>query len=435
MLFLGYIFIALAGAFILTLKGMHKNPISFIDALFTSTSAISMTGLIVKNTANDFTFWGQFVILCLIKIGGFGYMGLGLFVYLLIRKKIGFSGKNLLKESMIYPTMDGLLGFLKKVFLFVFIIELCGAILLSLRFMLEMDIKHAVWSGIFHSISAFNNAGFSIFETGLMSYRQDIWINLVITSLIIIGGIGYFVLLEVYFFQKKRLATLSLHTKIVLTMTFTLIIFATLVIFLLEYNNIKSIGSFSLFDKILSSYFTAVNYRTAGFNTLDFSTFKDASLFFGSLFMVIGGSPGGTSGGIKVTTVAILLIYAYWTIRGGRIRIFKYELSQDVISKAFVISIGSSIYMILCVMLLSLLESDHPFLTLLFETSSAFATVGVSVGDGGTLSLSALFGSESKLIIIIMMISGRIGIFAFLLSIFIQEKEKYIRYPEGKVYL
>lgn len=435
-LFLGYVGIAIFGAFILRLDIMSKSDMSFIDALFTSASAISMTGLIVKNIATDFTIWGQIFLLFLIQIGGLGYMGLGIFFYLLIRKKIGFNERNMLKESLIYPHIDGVIDFLKKIVIFVFITEFVGAVLLSLRFALEMSMPQAIWNGLFLSISSFNNAGFTLFEYGLMPYRQDFWINFIVTTLIIIGGIGYFVLLELYLFKKKRLGTLSIHTKIVLSGTVILIILATVVVFLFEYANKNSIGSFSLFDKLLSSYFISVNYRTSGFNTIDLNTLKDASLFFGSLFMVIGGGPGGTSGGIKITTAAVLIIYTYWVIKNARAaHIFHYEIPEETIRKAFVITVGSIMYVIICVIIVSLLEQEYRFINILFEVSSAFATVGVSTGDGGTLSLSALFSNESKLIIILLMITGRIGIFAFLISIFTQEKEKFLKYPQGKVYL
>ncbi len=434
-LFIGYILIALFGSFILMLPIMHTKSISFLDAFFTSASAVSMTGLVVLNTSLDFSFYGQLVILLLIQIGGLGYMSIAMALYILVRKKMSFGEKNLLRESLIYPSTDGLVGFLKKVLFFVFAIELIGAILLFFRFKLDMNLSEALWASIFHSISAFNNAGFSVFESGLMPYRNDFWINFIITSLVIIGGLGYFVLLELYFFSKRRFATLSLHTRLVLISTVVLIIFASLVVFLFEYHNPKSIGEFSLFDKIMSAYFTAVNYRTAGFNTLDISTFKDASLFFGSLFMIIGGAPGGTAGGIKVTTIAVLLIYAYWSIKDSNTRIFNFEIPNETINKAFIITVSSIVYIITCVLILSLIEDDKSFLPLLFETSSAFATVGVSVGDGGTLSLSALFNSESKLIIILLMLSGRVGVLAFLFSIFFKEKEKYLNYPKGKIIL
>jgi len=431
----GYIIIALAGAILLSFDFSHTKELSFLDAFFTSTSAVSMTGLVVKNTASDFSIYGQIIILALVQIGGLGYMGIGLFVYILIRKKVGFSGKNLLKESLLYPSMDGLFGFFKKVLLFIFAIEFIGWILLTLRFALEMPFAQALWFGFFHSISAFNNSGFIIFENGLLEFKHDLALNIIITSLVIIGGLGYFVLVELYFFQRKRLQHISLHTKIVVFATIFLIVFSTLIIFIFEYSNPKTIGSFSLFDKILSAYFIAVNYRTSGFNTLDIASFKDASLFFGSLFMVIGGAPGGTAGGMKVTTVMVLLLYAYWSIKDGRVRIFGYEIPQETINKAFIISVGSAVYIVVCTILLSLIETDFPFIALLFETSSAFATVGLSVGDGGTLSLCAKFHEVSKIILIIMMLSGRIGVFAFLLSVFNQDKAIHIKYPQGRVNL
>lgn len=434
-LFLGYIFIALFGAFVFLIPIMHTKPISFLDAFFTSASAVSMTGLITLNTSADFTLYGQIFILVLIQIGGLGYMSIAMALYILIRKKMSVGEKKLLKESLIYPNTDGLIGFLKKVLLFVFTIEFIGSVLLFLKFKLDMPIKEALWSSIFHSISAFNNAGFSIFENGMTLYRDDFWINFIITSLIIIGGLGYFVLLELYFFQKKHLINLSLHTKLVLISTLILIIFASFIVFIFEYHNTKSIGNLPLFEKIMSAYFTAVNYRTAGFNTLDLGAFKDASLFFGSLFMIIGGAPGGTAGGIKVTTIAVLLIYSYWSIKDSNARIFNFEIPQETINKAFIITVSSIVYIIICVLILSLIENDKNFLHLLFETSSAFATVGVSVGDGNTLSLSANFNPESKLIIILLMLSGRVGILAFLFSIFFKEKEKYLNYPKGKIIL
>ncbi len=165
------------------------------------------------------------------------------------------------------------------------------------------------------------------------------------------------------------------------------------------------------------------------------SALHDASLFFGSLFMVIGGAPGGTAGGMKITTLVVLLFYVYWSIRNGRVRIFNQEISQETISRAFIITVGSAVYIVIAVILISLLESKFNFIYILFEISSAFATVGISVGDGGTLSLCALFSDSSKIIIIIMMLSGRIGVYAFLLSIFKEDKSTHIKFPEGKIYL
>lgn len=435
LLLIGYISIAFIGAFLLSLPVMHTHHIDFLDAFFTAASAVSMTGLTVVNTGLDFTPLGQGLILALIQLGGLGYISIAMFIYIIMRKKISFDNKNLLKESLIYPTMDGVVGFLRKILFFVFGIELIGALLLFLKFKLNMPFEKAVWSAVFHSVSAFNNAGFSIFADGLMPYRDDLWINLIITSLILLGGLGYFVIFEIYFYTKRRFANISLHTKIVVSSTIFLSIFATLIIFSFEYNNDRTLGELGFFHKILSSYFTAINYRTAGFNTLDLGALKDASLFFGSLFMIIGGAPGGTAGGVKVTTIAVLLIYGYCSLKDSPAKIFRFEIPKDTINKAFVISICSIFYIIVCVLFLSLVETNIPFLPLLFEVSSAFATVGVSVGDGAGHALVAAMSPESKIVLMIAMFTGRVGILAFFTAIFFKDKQQNINYPKGKIIL
>lgn len=436
-LLIGYTAIAILGAFLLMLPAMHKiENFNFVDAFFMTSSAVSVTGLIVQNTGSDFTFWGQLLLLVIIQIGGFGYMSVTSFIYLILRLKIDHSNRMLLRDNLALPMADGLLGFLKRLFLLVFIVEGIGAVLLCMRFMLEFPFLQALWLGIFHSISAFNNAGFSIFESGLLGYRSDVSINLIITTLIIIGGAGYFVLLEIYYRYKKRSFKISTHTKVVLTTTLSLLAVTFVAVFLLEYNNPKSIGSLPLWEKILSSYFTAVNYRTAGFNTLDLSLFKDSSLFFGSIFMVIGGAPGGTAGGIKVTVLAILVLYAYHTLRGSSATyVYHRRISQESISKSFVVIVVAFFYVSCCVMVLSLFESggSRGFLALLFEVCSAFGTVGLSMGDGGILSLSANFDIVGKLIIILLMLSGKIGILGFAIALIATKKRSNITYPEAKI--
>lgn len=435
-LLIGYIVIALIGALLLMLPAMHKNDINFIDSLFMSSSAVSVTGLIVKNTGTDFTFLGQLTLLIIIQIGGFGYMSVTSFIYLMLRLKIDHKNRVLIKDNLSLPTTLGTIGFIKKLFFMVLIIESIGACLLSLNFMLEYPFFESIWLGIFHSISAFNNAGFSIFQNGLMNYRDDIFVNIVITTLIIIGGIGYFVILEIYYKTSKQYEKLSTHTKVVLITTLILITIAFLSVFLLEYNNPKSIGELETWQKILASYFASINYRTSGFNTLDLSLFRDESLFFGSIFMVIGGAPGGTAGGIKVTTLAILVIYSYRVLRNSNeIVIFNRKIEQETIMKSFVIITLSAIYISTCVMILSLVEDggSRGFLAILFEVCSAFGTVGLSMGDGGILSLSANFDDMGKIIIILLMLSGKVGILSFAITLFKKQKNVKIEYVEAKI--
>ena len=435
-LLIGYIIIAIAGALLLLLPVMHKTEIAFIDALFMTSSAVSVTGLIVKNTGADFTFLGQLTLLVIIQIGGFGYMSVASFIYLFIRAKIDYRDRMLVKDNLTLPNTLGIVGFLKKMLLMVVAIEGIGAVLLTLRFALDYPILDAIWFGIFHSISAFNNAGFSVFQSGLMEYRDDFSINIIITTLIILGGLGYFVILELYYRFKKHHYKLSIHAKIVLITTAILLISAFIFTFLLEYKNPKSIGELNLYQKILSSYFVAVNYRTSGFNTLDLSLFSDASLFFGSLFMVVGGAPGGTAGGIKVTTLAILVICVYRILKGSNeMLIFERKIEQETIQKSFVVVVLAFLTITTCVMILSLFENGgtRGFLALLFEVCSAFGTVGLSMGDGGILSLSANFDTMGKSIIILLMISGKVGILAFALSLFRKQKESHIQHIETKI--
>ncbi|RDU54621.1 potassium transporter [Helicobacter sp. MIT 00-7814] len=435
-LLIGYVLIALFGAGLLMLPAMHRGELAFIDAFFTTSSAISVTGLIVKSNATDFSFGGQLVILCLIQLGGFGYMSLGSALYLMLRKNINHSNAMLLKENLAYPTTDGLGGFLKRMFLITLSIEACGALILTLRFMLDFSPTQALWQGIFHSISAFNNAGFSIFAQGLMPYRDDVVLNLTITTLIIIGGIGYFVLVECYLVAKGWKGGFSLHSKIVLIMTAILLVVAFFSVFLLEYHNAKSIGDLSLGHKILSSYFAAVNYRTSGFNTLDLSLLQDPTLFFSSIFMVIGGAPGGTAGGVKVTTIAIIFLHIFYTLRGSmQVKVYNRAITPQTISKAYVVVILSALYIVLALMALCLFEDggSRGFLALLFEICSAFGTVGLSMGDGGVLSLSAHFTPFGKSVIIILMLCGKVGIFAFCVSMIIKEKSAHIGYLPAKI--
>ena len=435
-LFIGYVVIALLCAFGLMLPSMHNGEISFIDSLFTTSSALSVTGLIVKSSATDFTFSGQLLILCLIQLGGLGYMSLWCILYVLFRKNMNHSNVLTLKENLAYPTTEGMNDFLKKMFIMAFSIEGVGAIILTMRFMLDMPVEEALWQGIFHSISAFNNAGFSILPEGLMPYRDDLVINLAITTLIIIGGIGYFVLIETYLVAKKHASGFSIHSKIVFIMTAILLITAFLSVFLLEYNNEKSIGDLPLGYKILSSYFAAVNYRTSGFNTLDLSLLEDPTLFFSSIFMVIGGAPGGTAGGVKVTTIAIIFLHAYAMIRGSsQTKVFSRAIDSQSVSKAFVVMLLACAYITIMLVALCLFEDGgaRGFLALLFEVCSAFGTVGLSMGDGGVLSLSAHFSDFGRSVIIILMLSGKVGIFAFSVSMVLKQKKTHIQYPQTKI--
>lgn len=411
----------------------HNGHLRFIDAVFTATSAVCVTGLIVKDTPVDFTSFGQAIILALIQLGGLGYMTAVTFLAVMRKQKIGHRDRLILKESLNHPGLDGLVRFLKIVFASIIIIEAVGMLILTLRFWADMSFAKALWFGAFHAISAFNNAGFSLFSDNMMGYRGDLIINLTIPFLIILGGLGYVVLLEIYNFRRSRIVRISTHTKIVLWMSGILILLGMFLLLSLEWNNPKSFGSLSTYEKILAAWFASVNYRTAGFNSIDFSTLTDSNLFFATFFMMTGGSPGGTAGGIKTTAVALALIGVWYTLRGeSSAHIFRRSLSSYQINKAYAVIFVASIYVVVSTIILS--EVEHlPFLRILFETTSAFGTVGVSTGNGGVLSYSALFSDWGKINIIVLMLMGRVGVFAFTIIIVGKAAESRIKYAEGKV--
>lgn len=431
-IFLGYICVIFLGAIILSMPFSHIGELKFIDALFTSTSATCVTGLIVSSTSENFTFWGEFVILGLIQMGGIGYMSLVIIFFLLLKNKIEFDAKRATKLSLDTPDLH-VGAFVKKILLIVLICETLGAILLTYEFSKRYEFLDALWFGIFHSISAFNNAGFSLFTDSVISYSSNFVVMSTICILIIIGGLGYFVILELYE-HKKYSTRISIHTKIVLYGTAILIISGMVLFGSIEWNNPKNFGELTLYEKILNLFFLSVNFRTAGFNSIDLSTLKDSSLFFSTLFMMIGAGQGGTAGGMKITTIAVLIILVYFVLKQNNQQphIFKRTIEQKLINKATAIIMFSSAF-VLFITLLLVETQDFPFLRILFEVVSGFCTVGVSVGDGGILSLSAKFDDFGKSIIIITMIAGRLGVFAFGLLLVGKAKTTHFKYPVGRI--
>jgi trk system potassium uptake protein TrkH len=431
-IFLGYLFIIFLGAVLLSLPISHIGELDFIDALFTSASATSVTGLIVISTAETFTFVGEFIILALIQMGGIGYMSLVIIFFLSFNQKLNIDEKRAMKQSLDLPTLH-VGAFAKKILAFVLFIEFVGAIILTFRFLDNYEFSKAVWFGIFHSISAFNNAGFSLFSDVLIGYQSDTIVLLTICFLIILGGLGYFVLIEIY--ENRRFSKrFTIHTRIMLYGTIILIVFGMLLFLSIEWNNPKTFGNLSFYDKILNAFFLSVNFRTAGFNSIDLASLKDSSLFFSTLFMMTGAGQGSTAGGIKITTVAILIITVIYILKESNQQpsIFKRTIEQKVINKALAIIISSSFFVLFAVLIL--VETQNlPFMNILFEVVSAFATVGVSTGNGDILSLSQQFDTFGKIVIIILMVAGRLGVFAFGIILVGKAKTKHFKYPVGKI--
>lgn len=431
-IFLGYVIIITLGACLLSLPISHVNELTFIDALFTSASATCVTGLIVTSTSENFTFIGELIIVILIQCGGIGYMTLVIIFYLFIKNKLTIDEKRAMKQSLDLPDLH--VGtFVKKILTVVLIIELIGAIILFFEFYQDYELKNALWFSIFHSISAFNNAGFSLFTDSIMGYQNNIIVLFTIGFLVIFGGLGYFVLIEIYE-NRKTSKRFSIHTRIMIYGTLILIISGMILFLSIEWTNPNTFGNLSFYEKIINSFFLSINFRTSGFNSIDIGSLKDSSLFFSTLYMMIGAGQGSTAGGMKITTVAILIITVIYILKESNQQpnIFKRTIDQKLINKALAIIMCSSFFVLIAVLIL--IETQNlPFLKILFEVVSAFGTVGVSTGNGGILSFSEQFDTLGKIIIIILMIAGRLGVFAFGLILVGKAKIKHFKYPKGRI--
>ncbi|WP_461834753.1 TrkH family potassium uptake protein [Desulfothermus sp.] len=424
------------GAFLLHMDfSLAKGPISWVDALFTATSATCVTGLIVVDTGTFFTRIGQIIILSLIQIGGLGIMTITSLIFYLWSRRISLTDRIAVGQGLLHDPTFSLGSFLIKVAVMTFVIEGMGSILLYLYLGGKID----YFSALFHSISAFCNAGFSLYSDSLVQFRSDVWLNFIIMSLIILGGLGFSVLQELYNYIPLRLKgeriRLSWHTQVVLSTTFFLIIGGSLFIFLAEYfaNNLQ----YPFKEKFLLSIFQSVTCRTAGFNTVSIGHLTNVSLFIMIMLMFIGGAPGSCAGGIKVTTFRTILAYARSQIflKGKQAVIGNFAVKEEDLNKAIVLFIFASGIIFLAVMLLNITEGgDVPhvftrglFLEVLFEATSAFGTVGLSTGLTPHLSLAG------KLIIITLMFIGRLGPILFLSFVqHIQEEPRFF-WPEENI--
>ncbi|HZA33769.1 MAG TPA: potassium transporter TrkG, partial [Vicinamibacterales bacterium] len=291
------------------------ETLSLLDAFFTATSAVCVTGLVVVDTPNDLSIFGQSVVLLLIQAGGLGYMSITTVVAVAIGKQLTVHERLTLQEALNVQTMDGLIRFVMNVFKLTLAFEIIGALVLAFRWMGQMGLGRALYFGLFHSVSAFNNAGFALFSDSLMGFRDDPIVNATILTLLVCGGLGFVVLTELG--RLRRTRRLSVHTRLVLTTSAALVIGATVAIFVLERSNPRTIGSLAFPQAFLASFFQAVTPRTAGFNTLDIGAMTPPALFLLMVLMFIGAAPGGTGGGIKVTTLSVTVAALWATVRGG----------------------------------------------------------------------------------------------------------------------
>ncbi len=398
-----------------------------VDALFTATSATCVTGLTVVDTANHWSTFGEIVILLLIQIGGFGIMTVATLLLMAGNRRIGLTQRVLIRESMGINRLGGVVRIVKQMAIFTITLEILGAGLIYLRLATLYPTGEAIWKSVFHSISAFNNAGFDLFGNfnSLIAFRHDAYFLMITFGLVFIGGISYLVIADV--FRVRKWVRLSLDTKLILTTTISLLVFGTVVLFFNEMNNPATMGSLSLSQKILDAFSHSVSSRTAGFSTINVADFTTYSLFFLMFLMFIGGSPGSTAGGIKVTTFGLLAATVINALRGKeRPGAFGREFQQRQIVRAFTLMILALTLVAVFVFILSIIE-DFPFIGLLFETVSAFGTVGLSTGITPELSLTA------KLMLSVLMFIGRLGPLALIITLIHRTQTTEFHYPKDMI--
>lgn len=433
-LVLGFAIVIMLGATLLNLPiaSVNGKSIGFIDALFTSASAVCVTGLVVVNTASHWTIFGKIIILLLIQIGGLGFMSMATLVALLLGRRITLKERLILQEDLNQFTMQGLVKLTKYVLLSTFVIEFVGAVLLSFTFIPYYgSVFKGITFAIFHSISAFCNAGFDITGNSMVDFVGDPIVNIAICLLVIIGGLGYSVYINITdrIVRKDVKRQFSLHTKMVLTITAYLLLIGFVGFFILEFTNINTLAKLTFPEKIWASIFQAVVPRTAGFNSVDIGKITNASTFLIIILMFIGGSPGSTAGGIKTTTIGSIFYAIVSVIRGNsEVEAFKKRIPNEIVYRSLAI-IGIAFLLVILVTMLLTITENALFIDVLFETVSAFATVGLSRG------LTPNLTNVGRLIITGTMFIGRLGPLTMAFAIAQRQKKNTgkFKYPEEKI--
>ncbi|ERT64919.1 MULTISPECIES: TrkH family potassium uptake protein [Peptoniphilus] len=429
-LFLGmsFLIVILIGATLLSLPiaSVDGNSVGFVNAFFTASSATAVTGLVVANTATQWTMFGKVVIITLIQIGGLGTITLFSIATVLLGRKISLQQRLLVKEQLNITSMSGIVKWVIYVTKITFLIEFTGALLLSFSLIPKYGFKTGVWYSIFHAISAFCNAGFDLFGDSIVSYSGDIYINMIICGLVILGGLGFLVYMDIY--NAGSFRKLKVHSKVVITVSALLLFAGTIATLLIEYNNSLSIGEFGFGHKVLASFFQSTVTRTAGFNSIDIGQVHDATAIIYIFLMFIGGSPASTAGGLKTTTFAVMVFSTIGMVRGEHdIVIFNRKIDKEVILRALAITIVCISLVITVTMAVAIIEHDRfEFLDILFESVSAFGTVGMTRGITPHLS------DISKVILAFTMFIGRVGPTTLAVGL-MKTKPSSIKYASGKI--
>ncbi|BAZ41715.1 TrkH family potassium uptake protein [Calothrix sp. NIES-4101] len=430
---LGFLAVIAVGTILLmmpfsTSSGEWNN---LVVALFTSTSAVCVTGLSVVDPGTYFSFWGELFIALLAQIGGLGYMTTTTFLILLIGKKFDMRQKIAIQQALDRPGMSGSAQIIRSIIATTLIFEITGILLLIPAFVPQYGWSKGLWFAIFHSINAWNNAGFSLFKDNLIGYQFSPLVVLTMTSLIILGGIGYGVILEGYMWLRDRInkrqekLVFSLDFKVATTTTLILLIVGVIAFLGVELRNPQTFGNISFGNQVLLAWFQSVTPRTAGFNTIDIGKMTNAGLFITIALMFAGASPGGTGGGIKTTTLRVLTSCTKAILQGKEeVLLYQRKIAYPLVLKAVGVLVGSVATVIASTVLISLTDPEVAFVQILFEVVSAFATVGLSTGITGSVTISA------KLILIATMYIGRVGVLLLMSAILGDPRPTRIHYPE-----
>lgn len=406
MILLSFFIIIIIGGTILSLpiSTVDGRGTRWIDGIFTATSAVCVTGLVVNDVSKVYNVFGQTIIMIWIQLGGLGIMTFSSVIVLIVARKISYQTKKVVQEALNYTTLFDISKYIKKAVITVFLIEAIGALFLFFEFIKIYSFKKAVFYSVFHSVSAFCNAGFALFTLNLEDFKKSGIINFTIPLLIFLGGIGFASLLNIFDSVKSKRNKLSLNTKMALIISIALILLGMGFTLILERNNLGTIAHLTLKDKLWASLFQSVSTRTAGFNTIPMGALTAPTLFLYIILMFIGASPGSTGGGIKTTTFGVVILGVWATLTSREdIEIGKKRIGWDIFNRAVALMLIALIYVTFIVLMLNIIEKDKDFLSLAFETVSAFATVGLSVGITSTLT------DISKWLIILTMFIGRVG--------------------------
>lgn len=436
--FLGTIFI---GGILLWLPVCNTQPISFIDALFTSATAVCVTGLVTVVPAVQFTMTGKVILLILIQIGGLGVIACVIGFFLILKRKITVRERVMIQETYNMDRISGMVGFVIKIIKGTFLVEGIGAVLFAIQFIPEFGVARGIFFAVFHSVSAFCNAGVDILgDSSFIRYAGNPLMNVTTILLIIVSGIGftvwYDVLENIRKVRKKEMQAnqlfrkLTLHSKLAITVTAILIVGGTLAVFVLEYQNPETMGNMSFGNKLMASLFHSVSTRTAGFATVSQSGLRDSTKFLTCMLMFIGGSPAGTAGGIKTTTVAMLILTGMSVVYGRKdTECFGRKIAEENFRTGFSVAMMAFLFLVLGTTTLVMLEPEMDFLSLLYEAVSAIGTVGLTADITPKLSMA------SKIVVMLMMYVGRIGPVTFALTFGTKKnpKERFRELPECRI--